>query len=49
MKVNPSLNKDNLIEMARLNVNEIGNVPFPSNKFIIKIWSNDHNPPNFHN
>lgn len=43
-----SLNKDNLIEMARLNVNEIGNVPFPSNKFNIKIWSNDHNPPHFH-
>lgn len=48
MKVDPSLNKNDLVEIARLNVNEIGNVPFPSNKFNIKIWSNDHNPPHFH-
>lgn len=33
MKVNLSLNKNDLVEMARLNVNEIENVPFPSNKF----------------
>ena len=48
MKVNPSLNKNDLVEMARLNVNKIGNVQFPLNKFNIKIWSNEHNPPNFH-
>lgn len=42
------LNREPLIEMARLNLKEYGNVPFPSNKFNIKIWSNDHNPPHFH-
>lgn len=43
-----SLNKVDLVEMVRLNVNEIGNVPFPSNKFNIKMWSNNHEPPHFH-
>ena len=43
-----SLNKETLVEMARINLKEIGNVPFPTNKFEIKIWSNDHNPPHFH-
>lgn len=43
-----TLNNGSLNEMARLNVDEYGAVPFPSNKFEIKIWSNDHNPPHFH-
>ena len=43
-----SLNQDKLIEMSRINMKEFGNVPFPTNKFEIKIWSNDHNPPHFH-
>lgn len=42
------LNMNPIIEMARLNKREIGNVPFPYNKFDIRIWSNDHNPPHFH-
>lgn len=42
------LNTDPLIEMSKLNGNDIGNVPFPCNKFDIRIWSNDHNPPHFH-
>lgn len=42
------LNMDPIIEMARLNKKEIGDVPFPFNKFDIRIWSNDHNPPHFH-
>lgn len=43
-----SLNKETLVEMARINLKEIDSVPFPTNKFEIKIWSNDHNPPHFH-
>ena len=43
-----SLNNETLVEMARINLKEIGSVPFPTNKFDIKIWSNDHNPPHFH-
>lgn len=34
-------------EMGRLNKNEVYGF-FPFNKFEIKIWSNDHNPPHFH-
>lgn len=34
-------------EMARINVKEFYGL-FPVNKFEIKIWSNDHNPPHFH-
>ena len=41
-------NKETLVEIAHINLKEIGNVPFPTNKFEIKIWSNDHNPPHFH-
>ena len=37
---------DSLNEMAKLNVRDFGY--FPYNKFDIKIWSNDHNPPHFH-
>lgn len=43
-----SLNKETFVEMARINLKEVGSVPFPTNKFDIKIWSNDHNPPHFH-
>ena len=34
-------------EMSRINVKEFYGY-FPYNKFDIKIWSNDHNPPHFH-
>ena len=53
-KENISLNydfyhDDSLVEMARLNKGEIGKDSiFPYNKFDVKIWSNDHNPPHFH-
>lgn len=43
-----NLNNGPLVEMARLNVDEYGAVPFPSNKFDIRIWSDGHNPPHFH-
>lgn len=43
------INQEPLFEMARLNLNEYGNVPFPTNKFDIRIWSNDHNPPHLPN
>ena len=43
-----SLNKETFVEMARINLKEVGSVPFPTNKFEIKIWSNNHNPPHFH-
>lgn len=36
-----------LNEMSRINVKEFAGY-FPANKFDIKIWSNDHNPPHFH-
>lgn len=39
--------KNSLNEMARINVKEF-NGYFPYNKFDIRIWSNDHNPPHFH-
>lgn len=42
------LNNEPLVEMAHLNKNEYGAVPFPSNKFDIRIWSDGHNPPHFH-
>ena len=38
---------NSLNEMARVNVKEFAGY-FPCNKFNIKIWSNDHNPPHFH-
>ena len=53
-KENISLNydfyhDDSLVEMARLNKGETGkDAIFPYNKFDVKIWSNDHNPPHFH-
>ncbi len=38
--------KQQLLEMARINKNET-NI-FPYNKWEVRIWSNDHNPPHFH-
>lgn len=42
------LNRDPIVEMSKLNIKQTGAVPFPSNKFDIRIWSDDHNPPHFH-
>ena len=39
--------KESLNEMARINTKEFYGY-FPYNKFELKIWSNDHNPPHFH-
>lgn len=39
---------DPIVEMTRLNKKDTGAVSFPRNKFAIRIWSNDHNPPHFH-
>ena len=39
---------DELVEMARLNHDNGGNTPFPSNVYEVKMWSNDHEPPHFH-
>lgn len=54
-KENISLNisdfnlEEPLVEMARINLKEEGkNAIFPYNKFEVRIWSNDHNPPHFH-
>lgn len=41
------LNDEPIIEMARINAKEFYGY-FPYNKFDIRIWSNDHNPPHFH-
>lgn len=45
---NLNSNTEPLIEIARINLKEEENSIFPTNKFEIKIWSNDHNPPHFH-
>lgn len=37
-----------IVETARINKNEIGKCLFAYNSWELKIWSNDHNPPNFH-
>lgn len=39
--------KESLNEMARINTKEFNGF-FPFNKFDVRIWSNDHNPPHFH-
>lgn len=39
--------RNSLNEMAKINVKEFYGL-FPYNKFDIRIWSNDHNPPHFH-
>lgn len=41
-------NRIPIAEMAKLNLHDTGAVPFPYNKFEIKIWSNDYNPPHLH-
>lgn len=41
------LNCEPTIEMARINTKEFYGL-FPYNKFDMRIWSNDHNPPHFH-
>lgn len=38
--------KDNLTEMAKLNKKDFE--LFPYNKFDIRVWSNDNNPPHIH-
>lgn len=43
-----SINRNPIVEMARFNNKDVGAVPFPSSKFDIRIWSNDHLPPHFH-
>ena len=48
IKRSETLNKEPLLEISRINLKEYGNTPFPTNKFEIKIWNNDHNPPHFH-
>lgn len=48
--VNQYINENysgSLLEMARINTKEFYGY-FPCNKFEIKIWSRDHNPPHFH-
>jgi hypothetical protein len=34
--------------MARINKNESGKGIFPYNSFVVRIWSNGHNPSHFH-
>lgn len=36
-----------LVEMARINVKQ-ANGSMPANKYDVRIWSNDHQPPHFH-
>ena len=40
------IHREPLVEMSRINTNE-SNI-FPYNKYEVKIWSNDHEPPHFH-
>ena len=48
-KVRKVLNNEPLDEMARINMKETGNKAiFPSNKYHVWIWSNDHEPAHFH-
>lgn len=42
------IHREPLNEMAKMNLKDPMNSPFPPNKFDIIIWSNDHNPPHFH-
>lgn len=46
--INERDDRDVLVEMARINKNETGKCIFPYNKWEVKIWSFDHNPPHFH-
>ena len=46
---NVSLSPNGLItEMARINKRESGRGIFPYNSYVVRIWSNDHEPPHFH-
>lgn len=45
---NPLFRRNPVVEMSRLNKRSVGAVPFPYNKFDIRIWSDDHDPPHFH-
>ena len=36
-----------LVEMARVNVREVDGL-MPTNKYDVRIWSNDHQPPHIH-
>ena len=47
-KVKKVINNEPIDEMARINMKETGNSLFPSNKFRLWIWSNDHEPAHFH-
>ena len=40
--------REPLVEMARINKNETGRCIFPYDKWEVKLWSSDHNPPHFH-
>lgn len=42
------IHREPLNEMAKMNLKDPMNSPFPPNKFDIIIWSNEHNPPHFH-
>ena len=46
--INERDNREILNEMARLNKKETGKCVFPYNRWEVKIWSFDHNPPHFH-
>ena len=37
-----------IVEMARINKREGGNGIFPYSSYEVKIWSDDHEPPQFH-
>lgn len=37
-----------ITEMARINKKESGKGIFPYNSFVVRIWSNDHEPSHFH-
>ena len=41
-------NREPLLEMARINKKETGRCIFPCEKWEVKMWSDDHNPPHFH-
>ena len=40
--------REPLLEMSRINTNENGKRGFPYNKFVVRVWSTDHEPPHFH-
>ena len=40
--------REQLVEMALINTDETNKNIFPHNKFEVRVWSNDHEPPHFH-